>query len=197
MFTHRSTISFTKGILSLANAREWSIGWHGRRHRPLGRGDRGGEAEGGDEGGSEAQPGTLTSRSTGHTISTVDISDVDRPRRSDPRAPLPDAELEILLALVDGEAHGYAMMRAVEHRSGGRTRLGPGTLYAALKRLLAVGLIEESDRRRDPDRGDARRRYYRLTDLGSQVLSAELDRLSALVRHGRRRLRLSPLGGRS
>jgi DNA-binding PadR family transcriptional regulator len=110
--------------------------------------------------------------------------------------PLPDAELEILLALLDGEAHGYAMMRAVEQGSGGRTRLGPGTLYAALKRLLAAGLIEECARRHDPER-DARRRYYRLSDLGSRVLSAELDRLSALVRHARRRLRLSPQGGRS
>jgi len=111
--------------------------------------------------------------------------------------PLPDAELEVLLALVDGEAHGYAMMKAVEQRSGGRTRLGPGTLYAALKRLLRAGLIEESGERRDAERGDARRRYYRLSDFGARVLSAELDRLSALVRHGRRRLRLSPQGGRS
>ena len=111
--------------------------------------------------------------------------------------PLPDAELEILLALVGGEAHGYAMMQAVEQRSGGRTRLGPGTLYAALKRLLASRLIEESGERRDPERDDARRRYYRLSDFGSRVLKAELDRLSGLVRHGRRRLRLSTAGGRS
>jgi DNA-binding PadR family transcriptional regulator len=111
--------------------------------------------------------------------------------------PLPDSELEILLALADGEAHGYAMMRAVEQRSGGRTRLGPGTLYAALKRLLATGLIEEAGERGDSEPGQARRRYYRLTTFGSRVLAAELDRLSALVRHGRRRLRLLPLGGRT
>jgi DNA-binding PadR family transcriptional regulator len=111
--------------------------------------------------------------------------------------PLPDAELEILLALVDGQAHGYGMMRAVEQRSGGRTRLGPGTLYAALKRLLAAGLIEESEGPRDPERDHARRRYYRLSDFGTRVLWAELDRLSALVRHARRRLRPSPLGARS
>jgi DNA-binding PadR family transcriptional regulator len=113
------------------------------------------------------------------------------------RLPLPDAELEILLALADGEAHGYAIMRAVAERSEGRTRLGPGTLYAALKRLLAARLIEEAGERRDPGREDARRRYYRLGDLGSRVLAAELDRLSALVRRGRRGLRLSPSGGRS
>jgi DNA-binding PadR family transcriptional regulator len=122
---------------------------------------------------------------------------MDRKRVSGALVPLPDAELEILLALVDGEAHGYAMMRAVEQRSGGRTRLGPGTLYAALKRLLAAGLIEESEGRRDAERDHARRRYYRLSGFGSRVLSAELDRLSALVRHARRRLRLSPLGARS
>ena len=111
--------------------------------------------------------------------------------------PLPGAELEILLALVDGEAHGYAMMRSVEERSGGSTRLGPGTLYAALKRLLGAGLIEESEGRRGAERDDARRRYYRLSAFGSRVLSAELDRLSALVRNGRRRLRASALGARS
>jgi len=122
---------------------------------------------------------------------------MDRGRVPESLLPLPDSELEILLALVDGEAHGYAMMRAVEQRSGGRTRLGPGTLYAALKRLLAAGLIEESEGRRDAERDHARRRYYRLSDFGSRVLWAELDRLSALVRHARRRLRPSPLGARS
>jgi len=122
---------------------------------------------------------------------------MDGRRAPESLLPLPDAELEILLALVDGEAHGYAMMRAVEQRSGGRTRLGPGTLYAALKRLLAAGLIEESEGRRDAERDHARRRCYRLSGFGSRVLSAELDRLSALVRHARRRLRSSPLGARS
>jgi DNA-binding PadR family transcriptional regulator len=122
---------------------------------------------------------------------------MDGRRAPESLLPLPDAELEILLALVDGDAHGYAMMRAVERRSGGHPRLGPGTLYAALKRLLAARLIEESEGRRDAERGHARRRYYRLSDFGSRVLSAELDRLSALVRTARRRLRTSPLGARS
>jgi DNA-binding PadR family transcriptional regulator len=108
--------------------------------------------------------------------------------------PLPDAELEILLALAEGAAHGYAVMQEVARRSGGRTRLGPGTLYAALKRLLAAGLIEEAGERGRPD--EARRRSYRLSDYGSRVLAAEIDRLSELVRHGRRRLRLLPAGGR-
>lgn len=139
----------------------------------------------------------MTGAPAAPTIPIVDISNMERRRAPESLLPLPDAELEILLALVDGEAHGYAMMRAVEQRSGGQTRLGPGTLYAALKRLLAAGLIEESEERRDPESEDARRRYYRLSDFGSQVLTAELDRLSALVRLGRRRLRLSPLRGRT
>jgi DNA-binding PadR family transcriptional regulator len=110
--------------------------------------------------------------------------------------PLPDAELEILLALAEGESHGYAIMRSVAELSEGRTRLGPGTLYAALKRLLAARLIEEAPERRAASRDDARRRCYRLSERGSRALAAELDRLSALVRHGRRRLRLLPSGGR-
>ena len=122
---------------------------------------------------------------------------MDTPRNPRSLLPLPDAELEILLALADGEAHGYAIMRAVAERSEGWTRLGPGTLYAALKRLLAARLIERGGERPDAERDDTRRRYYRLSDLGSRVLAAELDRLSSLVRHGRRRLRLSPTGGSS
>ena len=121
---------------------------------------------------------------------------MDRNRPPEALLPLPDAELEILLALAAGETHGYAVMREVEQRSGGRTRLGPGTLYAALKRLLAARLIEEVGERRDGGRENTRRRSYRLSDFGSRVLAAELDRLSSLVRHGRLRLRLSPEGER-
>jgi DNA-binding PadR family transcriptional regulator len=121
---------------------------------------------------------------------------MDGERTPESVLPLPDAELEILLALAGGEAHGYAMMRAVELRSGGRTRLGPGTLYTALKRLLAARLIEEAAERQVGERDPSRRRYYRLSDFGSRVLAAEIERLSVLVRHGRRRLRLLPLGGR-
>jgi DNA-binding PadR family transcriptional regulator len=121
---------------------------------------------------------------------------MDKGRRPQSLLPLPDAELEILLALAEGEAHGYAVMRAVDERSGGRTRLGPGTLYAALKRLLAARLIEESGGTRGAEGDPPRRRCYRLTDFGSRVLAAELGRLSALVRRGRR-LRLSPAEGRS
>ena len=105
---------------------------------------------------------------------------MDRRRTPESLLPLPDAELEILLALVGGEAHGYAMMQAVEQRSGGRTRLGPGTLDAALKRLLASRLIEESEEAPRPRALHPRRRYYRLSDFGSRVLKAELHRLSGV-----------------
>ena len=124
---------------------------------------------------------------------------MDRPRTPGSFLPLPDAELEILVALADGEAHGYAIMRAVAERTEGRRRLGlgPGTLYTALKRLLAARLIEEVRASRDAGGEEARRRLYRLSHFGSRVLAAELDRLSTLVRHGRKRLHLLPSGGRS
>src|SRR5580765_825672 len=71
--------------------------------------------------------------------------------------PLPPATFHILLALADGEQHGYAIMKGVAARSDGTVRLGPGTLYGTLKRLLEAGLVEESSERADPERGDERR----------------------------------------
>jgi DNA-binding PadR family transcriptional regulator len=120
---------------------------------------------------------------------------MDSPRHPGSFLPLPDAELEILIALADGEAHGYAIMRAVAERTEGRRRLGPGTLYTALKRLLAARLIEEVAASRGAGGEEARRRLYRLSHFGSRVLAAELDRLSSLVRYGRRRLHLLPSEG--
>jgi DNA-binding PadR family transcriptional regulator len=96
--------------------------------------------------------------------------------------PLPIATLHILVALGAGEMHGYAIMRAVEDVSDGAVRLGPGTLYGAIKRMLADGLIEETAERPDPAIDDERRRYYRLTGLGERVRGAELHRLTVLVR---------------
>jgi len=96
--------------------------------------------------------------------------------------PLPSATLHILLALGQGEKHGYAIMRDVEALSDGAVRMGPGTLYGSVKRMLAEGLIEETDLRPDPELDDQRRRYYRLTGLGERVCAAELARLQALVR---------------
>lgn len=96
--------------------------------------------------------------------------------------PLPTATLHILVALTCGEKHGYAIMGEVEALSDGAVRMGPGTLYGSVKRLLADGLIEESEERPDPVLDDQRRRYYRLTGLGQQVCAAELQRLEALIR---------------
>ncbi len=101
----------------------------------------------------------------------------------DPRSllPLRPAVLHILLVLADGERHGYGIMREVEERTGGEMRLGPGTLYGSIKRMLADGLIEESDERPDPQMDDQRRRYYRITDFGRWVAGAEAERLAGLV----------------
>ena len=100
--------------------------------------------------------------------------------------PLPPATFHILLALAGGELHGYAIMKDVTARSEGTVRLGPGTLYGALKRLLEQGLVAESGERADPEHDDERRRYYRLTPLGVSVARAETRRLDAIVRAARR-----------
>ena len=99
--------------------------------------------------------------------------------------PLTPAVFHILIALGDGEAHGYAIMQSVAERSGGSVRLGAGTLYGAINRLLQDGLIEESEERPDPSMDDARRRYYRLTNLGGRVTAAETKRMADLVRAAR------------
>jgi len=96
-------------------------------------------------------------------------------------APLTPAVLHILLALAEGERHGYAIMRAVAADTAGAVRLGPGTLYRSIKGLLADGLIEESDARPDSALDDERRRYYRLTALGQRAARAEVERLSRLI----------------
>jgi DNA-binding PadR family transcriptional regulator len=96
--------------------------------------------------------------------------------------PLTPAVFHILLALADGERHGYAIMREVADSTGGQIQMGPGTLYGTLKRLLAAELVEESAERPDPTLDDERRRYYRLTSLGRRVAVAEAERLAQLVR---------------
>lgn len=110
------------------------------------------------------------------------------PNADDPMTflPLPSAPLHILLALREGERHGYAVMRDVERLSDGAVKMGPGTLYGAIKRLLADGLIEESAERPDPELDDQRRRYYRLTGLGERVCAAEVERLSKLLQRAGR-----------
>jgi DNA-binding PadR family transcriptional regulator len=96
--------------------------------------------------------------------------------------PLTPAVFQILLALTDGERHGYGLMKDVAANTEGRMQLGPGTLYRSIKRMLADGLIEESEERPDPELDDERRRYYRLTRLGRRVAAAEAERLASLVR---------------
>ena len=102
--------------------------------------------------------------------------------------PLPQAQFHVLVALTNGERHGYAIMQAVEDSSSGVVRMGPATLYGTLKKLVDQGLAEELAHRPDPD-DDQRRRYYRMTGLGEQVCAAEADRLSRLVRMTRANLR--------
>ena len=108
---------------------------------------------------------------------------------SDPRAflPLSPQQFHILLALVDGQRHGYGIIRDVEARTDGAVRLGTGTLYTALARLEALALVDEPARRPAAPDDDERRKYYRLTPLGRAVLQAETERLDALVRHARRK----------
>ena len=101
--------------------------------------------------------------------------------------PLPSAAFHILLSLVGEDLHGYGIMRQVAEQTGGRMRLGPGTLYSSLQSLLDEGLIEEVDSRADKKLGDERRRYYRLTTQGRQLARAEADRLADLLRIARAR----------
>jgi DNA-binding PadR family transcriptional regulator len=102
------------------------------------------------------------------------------------RLPLSPAAFSILLALKDGEKHGYAILREVSEQSDGAVKLLPGTLYNLLKRMLEDGWIEELDERPDPELDDERRRYYRLTGLGEKAANLEAERLAGLVRAARR-----------
>jgi DNA-binding PadR family transcriptional regulator len=104
-----------------------------------------------------------------------------RSRRIDHFLPLTPALLHTLLALADGEKHGYAIIKEIARRTNDTVRLSAGTLYALVKRALGDGLIVESDNRPDPALDDERRRYYRLTPMGRAVAEAEVARLQAIV----------------
>jgi DNA-binding PadR family transcriptional regulator len=95
--------------------------------------------------------------------------------------PLTPATFHILLALVGQERHGYSILREIEMATQGTLRLGATTLYRSIKHMLVGGLITETDERPDPEMDDERRRYYRLTPFGQQVLAAETARLASLV----------------
>lgn len=107
-------------------------------------------------------------------------------------APLTPALHHILLVLLQGERHGYAIMQDVERITDGTMRMGPGTLYGAIKRLLEAGLIEEAGERDDPS-GDERRRYYRITAAGRRAVVAETARLQRLVAFAHGNLRKSEI----
>lgn len=104
---------------------------------------------------------------------------------------LTPAAFHIMLVLAGGENHGYAIMREVAEHTQGKMRLGPGSLYGTIKRMLADGWIEELDERPDPELDDERRRYYRLTGMGRKLVQAEAERLEQLVNiaRGKRLLR--------
>ena len=106
-----------------------------------------------------------------------------RPRRPHPEEflPLTPAIAHILLAVADEDRHGYAIMQEVERITDGAARMGPGTLYGTIKRMLHSGLLEEADERPDPGLDDERRRYYRATPLGREVLAAETTRMASLL----------------
>jgi DNA-binding PadR family transcriptional regulator len=108
--------------------------------------------------------------------------------RSTEFVPLSPATLHILLALAAEDLHGYAIMQEVARQSDGKYKLGPGTLYDNLQKLIAKGLIEELGSR--PSDDDPRRRYYRLSQLGRAVLAEETARLKEVVREAELRLQL-------
>ena len=99
--------------------------------------------------------------------------------------PLRPAVLHILLVLAEGERHGYAVKQEVEKRTDGVIKMGPGTLYESIQRMVDRGLIEESSTRPLPEQDQAQRRYYRLSSFGRKVLNAEVSRLSELVEEAR------------
>jgi DNA-binding PadR family transcriptional regulator len=96
-------------------------------------------------------------------------------------SPLPLSAIYVLIAIGPKELHGYAIMSEIARITDGSVRLGPGTLYTSIKRLLVAGLLEESGERPDPALDDHRRRYYRLSLAGREVATAEVKRLRALV----------------
>ena len=104
--------------------------------------------------------------------------------------PLPAAAFQILLALADRHLHGYAIMRQVEEQTGGKVRLGPGTLYSSIQALLEEGMVEEVDPGAGLDLSEApreRRRSYRLTSSGRKIARTEAQRLAEILRVARAR----------
>lgn len=114
----------------------------------------------------------------------------------DPHAllPLTPVVLHILLALTDGERHGYAIAQSVEIATDAQIKMGPGTLYGSIQRMLTAALIEEAPASKRPADDDERRRYYRMTSFGRRTLELELQRLANVVRIARSKDLLSGPG---
>ena len=104
-----------------------------------------------------------------------------RPLPPEDLIPLAPAVFHILICLAEGERHGYALKREIARRTDGKLTLGAGVLYGSISKMLAQGLIEESDDRPDPHLDDERRRYYRITAFGRRVAQAEAARMRELV----------------
>lgn len=128
-----------------------------------------------------AESGGITISLTDTSCIDIKIESMDEPSsRTELQGPLSPAVFNILLTLADGELHGYAIMREVEESTG--VRMGPGTLYGALKKMLTQGLVVESVERPDPEMDDERRRYYQLSALGVKALNLELNRMRSAIR---------------
>lgn len=101
--------------------------------------------------------------------------------------PLTPAVFHILIALSTKELHGYGIMKQVQEDSHGKVKMGPGTLYGSIGRMIDAGLIRESDKKIDPDMDDERRVYYAMTALGKKALAAELERYDDVVALAKRK----------
>ena len=105
--------------------------------------------------------------------------------------PLKPQDFHILFVLLDGERHGYGMVKEIDRQTNGQVRLEAGNLYRSVRRLIKQGLIAESDRRPAPESDDERRRYYSVTEFGRQVVTAETDRMRSVVAAAEARLAVS------
>jgi DNA-binding PadR family transcriptional regulator len=106
---------------------------------------------------------------------------MNRRRRAEALLPLTPGMFQVLIALADGEKHGYAILKEVARRTDGAVVLGAGTLYAILRRFVAEGIVAEAAERPDPALDDERRRYFRLTDFGREVARAEAQRMETAL----------------
>ena len=124
-----------------------------------------------------------STRASVDTVSSMDIIDHHMTESRDPSAllPLTPGMFQVLIALADGEKHGYAVIKEVARRTEGRITLSAATLYTIVRRFVQEGVIAETAERPDPALDDERRRYYRLTDFGRRVAKAEAARMETAL----------------